>query len=153
MEITMMHINSVTVDTEDMGLAIALCTKGFILLGLEHHSGTKRVTFRFENTSGIQEATQAFWNGQLSVDAKNYWNESKSLKTRLYSVRWVMPVSEEYICKYIELFKKHFDIELSHDEACGQATKLLQLVKVVYRPITEKGYRATKKRPINKVKI
>ena len=72
--------------TSDMGLGIALQCRGYILTEIEQ-SSSKRVTFKFKVTNGIYEAIQAYWNGKLSVDAKTYWNESKNLKTRLYSLK------------------------------------------------------------------
>jgi hypothetical protein len=62
----------------------------------------------------------------------------------------VMLLSEEYITKYTQLYKKHFGVELPRDEAYDQAAKLLNLVKVVYRPMTEEDYQATKSRPVHK---
>jgi hypothetical protein len=74
-------------DTQDMGLAVALRCKGFNLSTLEQPATGKRITFRFEASQGLDEAAQAYWNGNLMVDAKTYWNESKSLKARLYGTR------------------------------------------------------------------
>lgn len=57
-----------------------------------------------------------------------------------------MLLSEEYITKFTGLMRKHYGVELSREEAYDQATKLLNLVKVVYRPMTEEDYQATKNR-------
>ncbi len=73
-------------DTQDMGLAIALLCMSYELISLEGNSRNSRVTFRFLNEAGINEATQEYWSGKLLVSAKSYWNESKNLKTRLYSL-------------------------------------------------------------------
>jgi hypothetical protein len=74
-------------NTQDMGLAIALLCMSYELIGLESNHQNKRVTFRFLNQHGIDEVTRDYWSGKLLVSAKNYWNESKNLKTRLYSIR------------------------------------------------------------------
>lgn len=73
-------------DTQDFGLAVALVCKGYELVDLEKSFRGKRITFRFNNKHGINQASQDYWNGKLLVNAKTYWNESKNLKTRLYSL-------------------------------------------------------------------
>jgi hypothetical protein len=73
-------------DTQDMGLAVGLVSKGYELLELESKSYSKRVTFRFQQETSIDQAAQDYWSGRMQVDAKTYWNEMKNLKTRLYSL-------------------------------------------------------------------
>ena len=70
-----------------MGLAIALLCTGYELVKLGQPESGRRITFEFRPAKGIEQATQDYWSGKLSVDAKRYWNESKNLKTRLYSLR------------------------------------------------------------------
>lgn len=72
--------------TQDMGLAIALLSKGFEIVDIEEPKFGKRVTFRFKNNKNLAEASRLYWASSLLVDAKSYWNESKNLKTRLYSL-------------------------------------------------------------------
>jgi Domain of unknown function (DUF5659) len=74
------------IDTQDMGLSIALICCGFDLVELAPERSSRRVVFRFRRTEELSKATDAFWAGKLNVDAKLYWNESKNLKTRLYSL-------------------------------------------------------------------
>lgn len=73
--------------TQDMGLAIALLCSDYHLVGLEPPSSGQRITFCFQSTNSIEKTSQNYWDGKLSVDAKNFWNESKNLKTRLYSLK------------------------------------------------------------------
>ena len=73
-------------DTQDMGLAVGLVSKGYKLLELESNGYSKRVTFRFQQETSIDQAAQDYWSGRMHVDAKTYWNEMKNLKTRLYSL-------------------------------------------------------------------
>jgi hypothetical protein len=73
-------------DTQDMGLAVGLISKGYELLELESSGYSKRITFRFQQEKSIDEAAQDYWSGRMQVDAKTYWNEMKNLKTRLYSL-------------------------------------------------------------------
>lgn len=72
-------------ETQDMGISVALICRGFELLDLRSEGTSKRVVFIFRNSNGIDTAIQDYWSGKLQVDAKLYWNETKNLKTRLYS--------------------------------------------------------------------
>jgi len=73
-------------DSQDMGLAVALLCKEYQLAELERPQYGGRVTFRFILDDGIDQAAQDYWNGKLEIDAKRFWNEAKNLKTRLYSL-------------------------------------------------------------------
>jgi hypothetical protein len=73
-------------DSQDMGLAVALLCKEYQLAELERPQHGGRVTFRFILDAGINQAAQDYWNGKLEIDAKRFWNEAKNLKTRLYSL-------------------------------------------------------------------
>jgi len=55
-------------------------------------------------------------------------------------------LSNERIKKFQELYKKHFGKELSKEEAYEKGAKLVRLVQLVYRPITEKEYQEFQKR-------
>ena len=73
-------------DSQDMGLAVALLCKEYQLAELERPQYGGRVTFRFILDDGIDQAAQDYWNGKLEIDAKRFWNEAKNLKTRIYSL-------------------------------------------------------------------
>ena len=49
-------------------------------------------------------------------------------------------LSDKKITVFQALYKKHFNEELSKEEAYEKAAKLLRMVQLVYRPITEKEY-------------
>ncbi|MGH2613190.1 MAG: hypothetical protein ACRDFB_09125, partial [Rhabdochlamydiaceae bacterium] len=59
--------------TQDMGLTVALLCTGYELDSLEPPSSGRRVTFKFRAKNGIEQATQEYWDGKLTVDAKQYW--------------------------------------------------------------------------------
>ncbi len=46
-----------------------------------------------------------------------------------------MQLTDKQIQEYIDLHKKKFGETISREEAIVQATKLLDLVKLVYKPI------------------
>lgn len=55
-------------------------------------------------------------------------------------------LSDERIVKLQALYKKHFGKELSKEDAYEKGAKLVRLVQLVYKPITEKEYQELQKR-------
>jgi hypothetical protein len=55
-------------------------------------------------------------------------------------------LSDEMIIKYQELVKKRFNREISREEALENGTKLLRLVELIYKPMTEAEYQQLQKR-------
>jgi hypothetical protein len=55
-------------------------------------------------------------------------------------------ISEEALKEFKIIYKKEFDIELSDKDASEKATKLLNLVRAVYRPILKNDYEKLQKR-------
>lgn len=78
---------NVNYGVSDLGQATALVCAGFEVIDLAPNPDSDRVTFYFKPSERIAETTHLYWSGKLSVDAKQYWQEMKNLKTRLYSVR------------------------------------------------------------------
>lgn len=50
-------------------------------------------------------------------------------------------LSEEQIKQFQALYQKNFRKEISREEAFEQGTKLLRLVELIYRPMTEEEYK------------
>ena len=48
-------------------------------------------------------------------------------------------ISKEAVGKYKRLYKEKFGKDLSDQEALEQATKLINLFRVIYRPIPKSG--------------
>ena len=48
-----------------------------------------------------------------------------------------MVLSDENIRKFQELYKEHFGVEISKEDAYENGTKLLRLISLIYRPIDE----------------
>ena len=46
--------------------------------------------------------------------------------------------SDENITKYQEIYRKRFGNEITREEATRQGTNLLDLLKIIYRPIPRK---------------
>lgn len=55
-------------------------------------------------------------------------------------------LTEQQISKYQAIYKARFHKTLSREEAYEQGVKLMRLVKLTYRPITETEYQELQKR-------
>jgi len=53
-------------------------------------------------------------------------------------------VSDVALQKFIELYCKKFGRDIGREEAFKQASKLLRLVELTYRPMTKKEYKQFK---------
>lgn len=58
-------------------------------------------------------------------------------------------ILEEMLQKFKELYKKHFNKDLTDQEALESATKLLRMVEIVYKPMTEADAARLKARKID----
>jgi urease accessory protein UreF len=57
-----------------------------------------------------------------------------------------MQLTDKDIENFQALYKKHFNKEISRQEALDKGTKLLTLMKAVYRPMTQEQFDAIQKR-------
>ncbi len=55
-------------------------------------------------------------------------------------------LTEQQITKFQAIYKARFHRDLSREEAYEQAVKLMRLVELIYKPITEVEYRELQKR-------
>lgn len=51
-----------------------------------------------------------------------------------------MVLSDEDIVKFQALYKSEFGMEISREDAYEKGVKLLRLMSIVYKPMTEKEY-------------
>ena len=51
-----------------------------------------------------------------------------------------MVLSDEDIVKFQTLYKSEFGMEISREDAYEKGVKLLRLMSIVYKPMTEKEY-------------
>ena len=54
-------------------------------------------------------------------------------------------LSDEQIRKFQMLYKKYFGKEISREEAYEKEVKLLRLVELIYKPMTEDEYKQLQK--------
>jgi len=55
-------------------------------------------------------------------------------------------LSDEQITKYQTLYKNRFGKEISREEAYEQGAKLIRLVELIYKPMTEDEYQKFQER-------
>ena len=55
-------------------------------------------------------------------------------------------LSEEQITKFQTLYKNRFGKKISREEAYEQGVKLIRLVELIYKPMTEAEYRELQER-------
>jgi len=68
----------------DLGCAAALLTADFELLSLDREN-PRRVKFVFRREAEIEKVADDFWNGCLKQKSRQFWDNIKNLKNRLYS--------------------------------------------------------------------
>jgi len=57
-----------------------------------------------------------------------------------------MYLTDEQIAKFQTLYKNRFGEEISREEAYEKGVKLLRLVELIYKPMTETEYKKLQKR-------
>lgn len=70
--------------TFDLGVASALVTSNFELISLEK-SNPKKVRFIFHRELGIEKVADDYFADRLSLKARGFFDNIKSIKNRLYS--------------------------------------------------------------------
>src|SRR3989338_2520151 len=68
----------------DLGLATALCCKGYNLYTLDKQD-PRKVNFIFYRQDGIEEDANLYWSDRLNIKAKYYFDTLRTLKNRIYS--------------------------------------------------------------------
>ena len=69
--------------TSDLALTTIL-SLSFPLIGISPQSNNKSL-FIFENSKNLEKLIEEYWSGTLKVEPKVYFNQLKTIKTRLYS--------------------------------------------------------------------
>lgn len=57
-----------------------------------------------------------------------------------------MMISGEQLEEYKRIYKKEFGEDVSDQDALEQATKLLRLMQIIYKPMTQKDYNKLQER-------
>ena len=70
--------------TFDLGLASALISLGYKLLDLDK-SNPRKAQFLFIPEDSLEEAVESYWSDHLEVNPRNYFDNIKMLKNRIYT--------------------------------------------------------------------
>jgi hypothetical protein len=80
---TLINTPSQEAHISDFGLVAALVTTGFGIRRTERDG--RRVFFVFENSTDLQDTTDAYWSGTLKVYARQLIDNTKMLKSLIYA--------------------------------------------------------------------
>ena len=70
--------------TQDLGLATALCCKNYELITLDKQN-QRKVLFVFKQQIGIEVDADNYWSNKLEIKARAYFDNLRTLKNRIYS--------------------------------------------------------------------
>lgn len=75
---------STSYDTHDVGMAIALLTKGHELIAFhpDENSENEDIVYHFKFTHGVERDAKAFLQGQLFVNVKSLFKKMYELSAR-----------------------------------------------------------------------
>ena len=77
------HVNENTFSTSDLALATTLSI--WCQLEQVDKSNPHRALFIFSRSQKLDEVVDKYWKRELSVEPRQYFDQLKSLKARLYS--------------------------------------------------------------------
>lgn len=78
-----MDMDENVIKLHDLGLSSALITSGCELLGTQR-GVMRRVYFVFANDDKLGRTMHSYWNNTLKVPARQYFDNTKALKNRIY---------------------------------------------------------------------
>jgi len=71
-------------ESSDLGLVSALVSIGWEIKSIDK-TDRKKVKFIFPNSEELSEMTEKYWNKELEIDARTFFEDQKMLKNRIYS--------------------------------------------------------------------
>lgn len=76
------------INFSEFPLVVSLLSLGFeIEANNQDPKNTGRIEFAFKKTEAIGIAITKYWNGNLLIEPKRFWNISRELKSRIRSLR------------------------------------------------------------------
>lgn len=69
--------------SSDLALSATLVSCDFILDSLDK-SDPRKVLFTFKNTQTLQETVEKYWRKELRIEPRQYFDDLKALKARIY---------------------------------------------------------------------
>ena len=71
--------------TYDLGLCCALFCIGHQLYAIDKSDLSNKAQFIFRRLNSIDPDIEAYWNDQLKLNARSYFDAIRTIKNRLYS--------------------------------------------------------------------
>ena len=78
-----MNDNDKQYKTTDMALATTLAVLGTYIQGVDR-SDPRKIEFIFTNSEDLQKAVKAYWAKELLVEPLQFFNEMRTIKSRIY---------------------------------------------------------------------
>ena len=79
-----MKMEKETIKVHDLGVAAALVTLGYVVQKITYKEG-HRAHFEFESTAWTEQLVEHYWSRGLRVDARKFFENTKTLKSRIYA--------------------------------------------------------------------
>ncbi len=73
--------------TNDLSLSCTLLCFNFTLAGLDT-TDRRKVGFVFEESEALRNTIKSYWDNQLAVNPRDYFNNLKDLKSRIYNHKY-----------------------------------------------------------------
>lgn len=81
------NIKNQSFTTNDLALSCTLLCFNFTLAGLDT-SDRRKVGFVFIESEELQNTIDRYWNNQLAVNPRDFFNNLKDLKSRIYNQKF-----------------------------------------------------------------
>ena len=132
-------------ETSDYYLAVTLLSLGYAINNFDV-TNPQRIVFVFEYASGLEETVSDFWKGKILLDPKVLFTYQKELKGRISQlVRQAMLTTED-IKSFRTLYQRRFGREISEEDAYSQASKLIQMMRIIHKPMSKAEFRKLQRR-------
>jgi len=80
-----MKMNGRHYKTSDLALATTI-SLSFPIESVEQ-TGGRRVVFVFRESEALDELVEAYWRCELKVEPQRFFDQLRTIKTRIYSIR------------------------------------------------------------------
>ncbi len=105
------------------------------LLRLFITSSSKKMASR-KLVSSTSKSSQAQLLRVYEIQQRNWLQELRKIKA--------MKLTSKHIADFQQLYLEEYGITLSEDEALERSTKLIELIRIIHKPITKEDYKKYK---------
>lgn len=77
-----------SINITEFPLAVSIMCLGYQLGGIEpNKNDSQRLEFIFEKNEATERIIAGYWNGNLLVEPKQFWNITRELKSRIRNAK------------------------------------------------------------------